>query len=141
MAKPINYYTSFTLVGIGHFCTASILPCSTDTPSAEITCPKNSTCSRNSAHFVSLMYNLFFWRSANTSLSNCTCSSYVREYISISSRYTSTPRLSSLKNTSLITRWKVPGVLVKPNGITNHSKVPYLHVKAVNGTLSSETGI
>jgi hypothetical protein len=95
----MNCWTSLTVVGCGHFAMASVLPDSTLTPSAEITWPRNSTCSRNSAHLLSFMYNLFYFNSWKTCLRISMCSSFVLVYINMSSRYTKTPLSNSVKNT------------------------------------------
>ncbi len=56
----MNYYTYVMLVGVGHAFTASVFPYSTLTPRALITWPRNSTYSKNNAHFDSLINNLFY---------------------------------------------------------------------------------
>jgi hypothetical protein len=46
--------------------------------------------------------------------------------IRMSSRYTTTKELVKDINTSSINLMKVVGAFVKPNGMTNHSKIPSL---------------
>ena len=58
---------------------AVILDCSTLTPLADITCPRNSTFSRKRAHLDSFMKSLFYFKRPKTSLSNWMCSSCVLE--------------------------------------------------------------
>jgi hypothetical protein len=49
----------------------------------------------------------------------------------ISSKYTTTKEFMKGLNTSSINLMKVVGTFVKPKGMTNHSKKPYLDLKVV----------
>jgi hypothetical protein len=49
----------------------------------------------------------------------------------MSSKYTTTKELVKGLNTSFVNLMKVVGAFVKPKGMANHSKRPYLHLKVV----------
>jgi hypothetical protein len=51
--------------------------------------------------------------------------------IRMPSRYTTTKELVKGLNTSSINLMKIVGAFVNPNGMTNHSKRPYLDLKVV----------
>ena len=55
----------------------------------------------------------------------------------MSSKYTRTHTLSMSEKMSFMKRWKAAGALVKPNGITHHSKEPYQVRKVVFHSLPS----
>jgi hypothetical protein len=63
------------------------------------------------------------------------CSSQVLLKMRMSSKYTTTKELVKGLNTSSINLMKVASAFVKPKGMTNHSKRPYLDLKVVFHTL------
>ena len=58
LARPKKPCKSRTALGIGQSWTADTFTSATDTPSFVVTCPTNSTLSRNNAHFLDLTCQL-----------------------------------------------------------------------------------
>jgi hypothetical protein len=58
----------------------------------------------------------------------------------MSSKYTTTKELVKGRNTSSINLMKVVGAFLRPKGMTNHLKIPYLDLKVVFHTSVSFMG-
>ena len=122
--KPKNYITYFCDVGVGQslhdFTFLSLI----ETPSWLTSNPRNVVDVCRKLHFFSLQKKLCFRSLSNTCRSNARWRSSVSEYISMSSRKTTTPLSSRSTKRLFIARMNVAGAFVSPKGMTRHSKCP-----------------
>ena len=120
-ARPKKFRISITVIGFGHFITASIFVGSTEIPSLEITCPRNATRLSQNSHLLNLAYSTFSLKVCKTLPKWTSCSSGLFEYTNISSIKTMTNWSKNSLNTLFMKSMNTAGAFVNPNGITVNS--------------------
>ena len=123
----------------GQVTTLSILPGSVATPLSDITCPRNETDFWNILHFEGLSFNRAPRKRSKNVLRRLRCSWTPDAKTMMSFKYTK--QISRLSPAMIISisRWKVAGAPVRPNGITRNLKVPsrviYIVFSALLGSI------
>ena len=131
LVNPIKDQISFTSVGTGHSQIVLIWSSSIWIPFRVTINPRYSIVSVLKVHLLNLAYSLKVQSLSITSQICFLCSSLMLEYMTMSSKQTTTQVSNRSNMAQLIYAQNIIGALANPKGITKYSRYLYLIQKVV----------